>query len=172
MIVENTSLVCFPSIVITDFVVVFFFSTQWDLICDKDSLPNLSQSAFFIGNLVGMWLFGTLSDKFGRRKVFFLAFLIMSLSSLGCAVAPGFYIFTVLRVITSVGSAGLVASYVLCMEVIGSSYRSFAGMVFHVFFSLGYPLLAVMAYYIWSWRTLCVVSTLSGAVVGLMWRWV
>ena len=119
-----------------------------------------------------MWLFGTLSDKFGRRKVFFLAFLIMSLSSLGCAVAPGFYIFTVLRVITSVGSAGLVASYVLCMEVIGSSYRSFAGMVFHVFFSLGYPLLAVMAYYVRSWRTLCVVSTLSGAVVGLMWRWV
>ena len=91
---------------------------------------------------------------------------------LGCAVAPGFYIFTFLRVITSIGSAGLVASYVLCMEVIGSSYRSFAGMVFHVFFSLGYPLLAVMAYYIRSWRTLFVVTTLSGAVVGLMWRWV
>lgn len=145
---------------------------QWDLICSRASLPNLSQSAYFFGNLVGMWLFGTLSDMFGRRKIFFLAFLVMTLSSIGCGLSPGFYTFTIFRVITSGGSAGLLATYVLSMEIIGTSYRSFAGMVFHVFFAFGYPVLALMAYYIRGWQTLCITSALSGVVVLLMWRWV
>ena len=72
--------------------------------------------------------------------------------------------------IASAGSAGLLATYVLSMEIIGTSYRSFAGMVFHVFFALGYPMLALMAYYIRDWRTLSITSALIGVVVALMWR--
>ena len=140
------------------------------LVCSTGILWK--QSAHFFGSLVGMWLFGTLSDMFGRRKIFFLAFLVMTLSSIGCGLSPGFYAFTIFRVITSVGAAGLLATYVLSMEIIGTSYRSFAGMVFHVFFALGYPVLALMAYYIRGWQTLCITSALSGVVVLLMWRWV
>jgi len=119
---------------------------------------------------VGMWIFGTFSDVFGRRKVFFLTFLAMSLSTLGYGLAPGFYVFTFFRMLASAFGTGIVFGYVMCLEIIGISYRSYAGLVSHIFFSLGYPILALMAYYIRDWRLLCISSALSGGVVALMWR--
>ena len=117
-----------------------------------------------------MWVFGTCSDLFGRRKVFFLTFLAMTLSTLGYGMAPGFYVFTFFRVLASAFGTGIVFGSVMCLEIIGTSYRSYFGLVSHIFFSLGFPILSVMAYYVRDWRLLCVTSALSGSVVALMWR--
>jgi len=38
-------------------------TTQWDLVCDKAQLPNLSQTLFMLGILTGNVIFGTLADK-------------------------------------------------------------------------------------------------------------
>jgi hypothetical protein len=44
---------------------------QWDLACDEGSwLIPLSQSVYFVGVLVGSFVFGFLSDMFGRKPVF------------------------------------------------------------------------------------------------------
>lgn len=38
--------------------------SQWDLICEKEWLKNLTQTIFMLGILVGNMLFGHLSDRF------------------------------------------------------------------------------------------------------------
>lgn len=38
-------------------------ATEWDLVCDKAQLPNLSQTIFMLGILTGSVFFGTLADK-------------------------------------------------------------------------------------------------------------
>lgn len=38
--------------------------TQWDLICDKSQLANLSQTIFMLGVLIGNFGFGVWSDKY------------------------------------------------------------------------------------------------------------
>lgn len=38
-------------------------ATEWDLVCEYGQLPNLSQTIFMLGILVGNFIFGTLADK-------------------------------------------------------------------------------------------------------------
>lgn len=40
---------------------------QWDLVCNREYLTNLSQTIFMLGILVGNMFFGGLADKLGRR---------------------------------------------------------------------------------------------------------
>ena len=58
---------------------------QLDLICDKRILPEIAQSIFLSGLVVGAVVFGYLSDTFGRKVVFLGACLANGV--LGLAVS-------------------------------------------------------------------------------------
>ena len=148
-----------------------FSPFQWNLICDKSSLPKLSQSGFFVGLLIGAWVFGTVTDMIGRRKVFFMSTLCAAVCNVLSGLAPGFYFFAFFRIAIAFFSAGLMlSSFSICMEITGISQRTFVGMAIHVFFGVGYLVLAVMAYFIRNWRTLSVIVGLTGFLFLLLWR--
>ena len=65
-------------------------------------------SAGFAGQLVGALLFGPLAEKFGRMRVLNIAILVMSVLSIGCAMARNPDLFTVLRFAQGVGFGGAV----------------------------------------------------------------
>lgn len=44
-----------------------FFHKEWDLVCNREYLTNVSQTIFMFGILVGNMFFGGLADKLGRR---------------------------------------------------------------------------------------------------------
>ena len=116
-------------------------------------------------------MFGTVADQVGRKKVLFLTILGTALSGLGYTLAPGIYSFIFFRIVTAFCGQGVImSSYVLVMEIVGCSARSFAGLAIAVFFSFGCALLAILAYLIREWRTLSLVSTLSGLLFLLLWR--
>ena len=52
---------------------------------------------------VGSYMWGTLSDKFGRKKTSFIALLILSVGILTSSFMPEYISFTVLRFITALG---------------------------------------------------------------------
>ena len=123
----------------------------------------MAQSVFFIGWLTGSWLWGTIADKIGRKKVYFINAACMVLSGLGFALAPGYKIFVFFRFLSGASSAGLLlSSYVLSMEIVDTSIRSFVGFLGAAFFSLAYPFLALLAYFVHNWRWLSVVISLLG----------
>lgn len=153
--------------------VLIHISLQWDLVCTKSSWPNMSQSVFFVGSLIGAWLWGSIADKIGRKKVFFITIACTILSGLGFGLAPSYAVFVFFRLTSAVSGAGVILSgYVLSVEVVGMSARSFVGIASSGFFSLTYPCLAVLAYFIRSWRWLCVVVSLIGLGFFPLWRWV
>lgn len=47
--------------------------TEWDLVCRWSYQPKLSQSAYFFGMMLGCWLLGSLAERIGRKKVYFLS---------------------------------------------------------------------------------------------------
>ncbi len=151
--------------------IMTFSPIQWDLICSKSSLPNLTQSGFFVGLLLGAWLFGTLTDRFGRKKVFFGTILGSTLSGIGYGAAPEFYTFAFFRVSLAFFNAGMIISgYTLVLEIVGISKRTLVGSATMAFFSVGFPLLAVLAFFIRDWRALCIVCAASGLPLLLLWR--
>ena len=144
---------------------------QWDLMCSKSSWVNMSQSVFFIGWLIGSWLWGTIADKIGRKKVYFINITCTVLTGLGFGLAPSYTIFVFFRLLSAISYAGISLScYVLSVEVVDISTRSFAGFLGAVFFSLAYPFLALLAYFIRSWRWLSVVIALLGLGYFPLWR--
>jgi len=131
----------------------------------------LSQCGFFIGLAVGAWVFGTMADRIGRKNVLFLTVLGTCVSGLGFTLVHEIYSFALLRVIVGIFISGAIVScYVLRVEIVGTSARSFAGVLGGVFFAAGYVLLAVFAYFIHDWRALCSVCAITGLPYLLLWR--
>ncbi len=147
------------------------FSSQWDLICGESALAKLSQSMFFVGSMLGAWIFGTLADRIGRRKAYFISIALSAASGFGYSLAPNYYIFIIFRLLVALNLAGVIlSSFVLSMEIAGAEYRTFAGLAYSAIFAFCYPILAGLAYLIPNWRLLGVISSLSLLPFLLLWR--
>src|SRR5260370_5629103 len=81
-------------------------------------------SVWFIGIMVGAYLFGYLADRFGRRRLFLLTLLLYGLFSFLTAFAWGYGSFMVLRLLTAVGvGAGYAAIHAAIIEFIPARPR-------------------------------------------------
>lgn len=141
----------FPSTIIIDF----------QLVCEKSYLPNIAQSIYFAGKLLGVLVFGIAGDMFGRRKVQLFSYVCGSLLAFASTFSLNFWMYVVLRFLTSVFFSGVgINCFVLANELVGPSRRVLAGNVFWIYFSVGYGVLAGLAKLIPNWRILQFVVTL------------
>ncbi|XP_026174576.1 organic cation transporter protein [Mastacembelus armatus] len=129
--------------------------TEWDLVCDNASLNTIGSSIYMFGLLVGAMLFGSLSDKYGRRFIILISLAIQAVFGVGAAFAPNLYIYTALRFMVGTSISGVIINaFVLGTEWTGSKQRMLAGIFTDYFFGLGYVMLAGVAYLIRDWRKL------------------
>ena len=70
---------------------------QWDLVCDRSSLPSLSKSVVFAGYVVGVLFGGVLSDKFGRKPIVYFPSVLCNVLALIASFVDTFWIFALLR---------------------------------------------------------------------------
>jgi DHA1 family bicyclomycin/chloramphenicol resistance-like MFS transporter len=73
------------------------------------SMVNLTLVLFFIFFSASILIWGTLSDKYGRRPILLLSTAVYIASSLLCAVAGGVYHLIVFRVFQAIGGGASVA---------------------------------------------------------------
>ena len=70
---------------------------------------QLTLATWFAGLAVGQITQGTLSDRFGRRIPLMIGFMLFTVSTIGCALAPNLTALAILRAIAAFGaSAGMV----------------------------------------------------------------
>merc|ERR1719220_1962629 len=124
--------------------------------------------------LFGSYIFGWISDRFGRMKCLMISTVTVSLSGfLGafCTGPLGLHLYALLRFITGVGAIGsLMVCFVLAVEHVGFKFTMLIGIAIEMPFALGEMLLGLEAYFIRDWRTLQMVSYLPLlGLVGLWW---
>jgi len=73
---------------------------QWDLVCDRAYLKDLTQTILIAGVMVGAMICATLSDKFGRKPTFLSCTWTLVVVGVANAFAPNYYVFAVLRFCT------------------------------------------------------------------------
>ncbi|CAF0816976.1 unnamed protein product [Adineta ricciae] len=136
---------------------------EWVMVCDRTSLKSFVQIVFFFGYMVGSLVFGVLSDKFGRRPIMGVSFIVITLAAFMCALAPnrklGFeisYAFFVLgRFLLACATRGVaLTGFVIGAEIVGPKQRLFTGIVIEYFFAGGELILLALAYLIRTWRLL------------------
>ncbi|XP_061396833.1 organic cation transporter protein-like [Musca vetustissima] len=146
--------------------------TEWNMVCSRQLLSATSDSLFMVGVLLGSIIFGQLSDKYGRKPIFFASLVIQVVFGVLAGVAPEYFTYTISRMIVGATTSGVfLVAYVIAMEMVGSSYRLFAGVACQMFFSVGFMLTAGFAYFIRDWRWLQIALTLPG-LLFMCYHWI
>ncbi|XP_045679940.1 solute carrier family 22 member 5 isoform X3 [Phyllostomus hastatus] len=145
--------------------------TEWNLVCEDDWKAPLTVSLFFGGVLVGSFISGQLSDRFGRKNVLFVTMAVQTGFSFLQVFSKNFEMFSVLFFIVGMGQiSNYVAAFVLGTEILSKSVRIiFSTLGVCIFYAFGYMLLPLFAYFIRDWRMLLLALTVPGVLCALLW---
>ncbi|XP_069339701.1 organic cation/carnitine transporter 2 isoform X2 [Eulemur rufifrons] len=145
--------------------------TEWNLVCEDDWKAPLTISMFFVGVLVGSFVSGQLSDRFGRKKVLFATMGMQTGFSFLQVFSQSFEMFIVLFVLVGMGQiSNYVAAFVLGTEILSKSVRIvFCTLGVCIFYAFGYMVLPLFAYFIRDWRMLLLALTVPGVLCVALW---
>uniref|UniRef100_A0A8C6ZCI0 Solute carrier family 22 member 13-like n=1 Tax=Nothoprocta perdicaria TaxID=30464 RepID=A0A8C6ZCI0_NOTPE len=133
--------------------------TEFDLVCDKKDLNDISQAIYMLGLLLGAMIFGPLSDRGEPDKS------SKCVHAMGMKPAPwDTSVCIPLRVLSkgstlfgsgeNIRTDGPKSLFFSAMEWVGVSYRPHAVLVSHCCFAIGQMILAGLSYGIRNWRLL------------------
>ncbi|XP_062976773.1 solute carrier family 22 member 4 [Elgaria multicarinata webbii] len=145
--------------------------SEWNLVCDDDWKTPLTTSLFFVGVLLGSFISGQLSDRFGRKAILFATMGVQTGFSFLQIFSTSWEMFTVLFVIVGMGQiSNYVVAFILGTEILGKSVRIiFSTLGVCIFFAIGYMLLPLFAYFIRDWRMLLLALTVPGVCCVPLW---
>ncbi|XP_035303630.1 solute carrier family 22 member 21 isoform X2 [Cricetulus griseus] len=145
--------------------------TEWDLVCQNDWKAPFTTSCFYVGVLLGSFISGQLSDRFGRKNVLFLTIGIHTGCSFLQVFSVSYEMFTALFTLVGLGHiSNYVAAFVLGTEILSKSIRIiFATLGVCIFFAFGFMVLPLFAYFIRDWRMLQLAITMPGVLCAALW---
>ncbi|MGQ3673300.1 MFS transporter [Xanthobacter sp. TB0136] len=141
------------------------------------SIPAALQTGtmFFIGMLIGAFVFGRLADRIGRRPVLMIAILIDAFGGIASAFAPSLEWLFFLRLVTGIGvGATLPVDYTMMAEFLPSDRRGRWLVLLESFWAVGTIAIAVLALFAEglgndAWRVIFFVTGIP-ALIGVVLR--
>ncbi|XP_033954283.1 solute carrier family 22 member 6-like [Pseudochaenichthys georgianus] len=146
--------------------------SDWNLVCDQQSLKQMGQTVYMGGVLLGAVVFGGLSDRYGRRILFLISHLLMAVSGTCAAFSTTFPLFCLFRFVCGMALSGMgLNTFSLIVEWIPTSVRTIVGTTTGYFYTVGQLILALIAYFIRDWRWLTLAVSLPFFVFFLIAWW-
>ncbi|XP_064109359.1 carcinine transporter-like isoform X1 [Macrobrachium nipponense] len=143
---------------------------DYNLVCGKAIYPTIGLSALNVGGIIGVYIFGSISDRYGRRISFLVCLAIEQLFGLVTAFAPTFWAWTTCRFLVGLTVPAIYQiPFIISLELVGPSYRSFVTVMTCLFYVGGMLLLAGVAYLIRDWVHLCLVTSLPFFAYVIYW---
>ncbi|KAG7462911.1 hypothetical protein MATL_G00189750 [Megalops atlanticus] len=148
-------------------------ATEWDLICDRKGMNRATATIFFVGVMIGAVVFGILCDKYGRKSMLLVSYLLAIAFGLASTFSNSYMMFAVMRFFTGFGLTGIsIISIVLSIEWVDVAHRTFIGVIGSMAWTVGNMLLAGVAYLVNGWRMLIVAVTTPLILAVATWWWI
>ncbi|XP_055692440.1 organic cation transporter protein isoform X1 [Lutzomyia longipalpis] len=128
---------------------------EWSITCMANHWKlSLVGTMHFLGIVSGSFIFGVLADRYGRKIVFILSILFMSITGIGQALAGNYIMFIVFAYLNAIGTSGVYPlAFILGVEMVGRSKREMSGNVLNYFYALGEAAVGLVAWLSGNWVT-------------------
>uniref|UniRef100_A0A1A9WLX5 Major facilitator superfamily (MFS) profile domain-containing protein n=1 Tax=Glossina brevipalpis TaxID=37001 RepID=A0A1A9WLX5_9MUSC len=120
---------------------------DFDLVCERDIYPTIGLAALNVGGPIGVYLFGLLNDRAGRRTSYFTCLTTLLAGSLMTSLSKDFWMWAGSRVIVGLTIPAVYQiPFIISLELVGENYRSFVTVMTCTFYTSGIMLLACVTY--------------------------
>jgi EmrB/QacA subfamily drug resistance transporter len=123
---------------------------------------------YALGQIIAMPLAGTISDRYGRKKVFMCAILLFTVSSFCCGLANDIYTLVALRAVQAIGGGAFMPSATgIVADEFGRDRDRAIGLFTSIFPIGGLvgPVLGGVFVTYWSWRGIFLVNVPIGILL-------
>ena len=149
----------------------FSVITYFDLSCDWQG--ELVISAFYVGWSLGAAVSGWSSDRFGRRRIFFISTCCTLAVTLVSAFSPNVWFLIVGRLLVGFFFTGsCFQGFLLMTEMVGERHRMVVGSVYWLIGTLAYMLLPLLAYGVQDWKKLFIIASVPFSWVVIFFRFI
>ncbi|CAG2054257.1 unnamed protein product, partial [Timema podura] len=143
---------------------------DFNLVCNHAIYPTIGLAALNTGGPVGVYVFGLLSDRIGRRFSFFICLATMLLGSFLTALARDFWSWAAFRLIVGLTIPAIYQiPFIIALELVGPNYRSFVTVMTCLFYTLGMILLSGVTYLVRDWVLLAWVTSAPFLLYFVYW---
>jgi len=110
----------------------------YQLYCSHHEYRIIGETSYMIASALGVLALAPIADKYGKRVVLLVSYIITCLSLLGSHFAPNWIIFLLLLVFSGLGRAPFIYyGFQLLVEVSNERFRSIGVLIMGVSFALG-----------------------------------
>uniref|UniRef100_A0A8D2JS81 Major facilitator superfamily (MFS) profile domain-containing protein n=1 Tax=Sciurus vulgaris TaxID=55149 RepID=A0A8D2JS81_SCIVU len=147
--------------------------TEWDLVCESQSLNSVAKFFFMAGMLMGSIVCGYLTDRFGRRLLMTWSLFQLAIAETCAALAPTFLVYCSLRLLAGMSTTTILTNTVLLIvEWTTPKCQAMGATMAIVSCNLGQITIGGLAYGIRNWHTLQLVVSIPIFFLFIFSRWV
>ncbi|XP_050458332.1 carcinine transporter isoform X1 [Cataglyphis hispanica] len=133
---------------------------DFDLVCDRAIYPTIGLVALNLGGPIGVYLFGTLNDRIGRKLSFFACLATLITGGFLTSITNNFWTWASTRFVVGLTIPAIYQiPFIISLELVGPNYRSFVTVMTCTFYTMGLCMLAGVTYFIRDWRTLAITTS-------------
>ncbi|XP_011189592.2 organic cation transporter protein [Zeugodacus cucurbitae] len=126
---------------------------EWDLLCGRQWLEQLSQSLVMVGIMLGNMIMGMLADKWGRRPMFVSSCVLQLVAGCLVSASPWLWFYMLMRFLDGYATGGTMSTgFTIIMEIVGKSKREIMAILYQIPFNVGHATLPLFAYFLREWR--------------------
>ncbi|TKS83082.1 Solute carrier family 22 member 5 High-affinity sodium-dependent carnitine cotransporter [Collichthys lucidus] len=145
--------------------------SEFDLVCSEQWKQPFTSTLYFLGVLVGSFFTGQLSDRYGRKPVFFTTMAAQTIFTFVQVFSPSWTVFSILLFFSGLGQIGnYLSAFVLGTETLTGNVRVlFSSLGVCLCFAIGYMVLPLLAYFLRDWKSLLLAVALPGLLYIPLW---
>ncbi|KAH8383365.1 hypothetical protein KR009_008217, partial [Drosophila setifemur] len=146
------------------------WTSEWDLVCDKEHLKQVAEMFFLLGVATGGIISGYLSDKFGRKTMLFISAVLQTIFGLLLYFCRSFELYLTLRALLGLVSVSVTYSgLILAIEYVDGKWRTIAGMYNLFPLPISYMIISGLAYLTQDYQRLQLCIGLPGIFLCFLW---